>query len=61
MKCPFREIRETQTINCMGEKVVVKTDFAECYYGECPYYVPEQRCDPYIIQEYCKRCCEQKS
>ena len=55
MKCPFREIRETQTINCMGEKVVVKTDFQECYYSECPYYVPENNVGSLIVLEHCER------
>lgn len=59
MKCPWREIRETETINIMGDKVVVKTDFAECYKEECPCYVPEWssggQLGNFVIPEYCKR------
>ena len=55
MKCPYREIKETQTINLMGDKIVVKTDFAECYYSECPHYIPENNTGSFIIPHYCGR------
>lgn len=40
MKCPFRTITTKSNVDSMTTKE--STDFAECHYGECPYYQPEK-------------------
>ena len=50
MKCPYRTITIT-TDNS------TTTGFAECYYDECPWYIPARTMKGDItIQEGCQRC-----
>lgn len=57
MKCPYRPITITTNNSVVGSNTT-KTEFAECYYSDCPWYVPEH----YDIDtkkqifEECKRC-----
>lgn len=55
MKCPWRPVQVTTTYQA-SQGQVVKTDFAECYNGECPFYSPEHRISANLsTPEYCKR------
>ena len=51
MKCPYRPITTT-TDNS------TTTEFAECYYNECPWYLPERtiKSNGLIQLETCQRC-----
>lgn len=50
MKCPYRTITTT-------DDKVTTTEFTECYYDECPWYVPESTINnSKIIHEDCQRC-----
>ena len=50
MKCPYRPITKT-TDNS------TTTEFAECYYNECPWYLPERTINnDKMIHEDCQRC-----
>lgn len=50
MKCPYRPIITT-TDNS------TTTEFAECYYNECPWYIPARTIiNDKMIHEDCQRC-----
>ena len=50
MKCPYRPI--TTTVDNS-----TTTEFAECYYDECPWYLPARIINnDKMIHEDCQRC-----
>ena len=51
MKCPYRPITTT-TDN------YTTTEFAECYYNECPWYIPARTINYNSLTqlETCQRC-----
>lgn len=52
MKCPYRTITK-------NENNMTYTDFAECYYSDCPWYKPETPVNKnlsLISFETCQRC-----
>lgn len=55
MKCPWRPVQINELFNSKPG-TVVRTDFAECYKGECPFYLPECKVAEHLIApEHCKR------
>lgn len=56
MKCPYRPITTTSKISIHGNSITT-TEFAECYYRDCPWYKPETPINKYLVSfETCQRC-----
>ena len=56
MKCPYRPVTTTTNNSVVGGNTI-KTEFAECYYSNCPWYLPE--CTTKygkFNNESCQRC-----
>lgn len=49
MKCPWRPV----TVTLRSGKAT-RTDFAECYYEECPFYSTESMISPKLTK--CESC-----
>lgn len=56
MKCPYRIIETVNWAGGIGPKGPGSgQEFAECYGGECPYYVPESKIGTMTLQEHCRK------
>lgn len=54
MKCPYRPII---TASDTAFKKVTTTEFAECYYDECPWYSPKYAMSNGMsVDEFCQKC-----
>ena len=57
MKCPYR-INEIEDLGAYAAGALhpsKRQEFAECYYGDCPYYVPETKIGSLTASEHCRK------
>ena len=59
MRCPWRPVSVTE-VYCASPGEVKRTDFAECYKEECPFYSPERKIsENWSTLEHCKRASQE--